>query len=170
MVLSRQTGTDKKLGTSSLRQHAMPSPFHPPLARSSSPLTTFSSRISNLAVPAPRYPPDFLPSLPSHFCLSIAQPLPLLLLLLTSLTSFLLIQKKGLAVCSPHHKATTKVALPLLPEGGGGATEPCPPITLGARGGHHLATVLRKSSMGMPGRVCAQLMGAAGAPAEVLWT
>lgn len=59
MVLSRQTGTEEKLGTPSLRQHAMPSPLHPLLALLLL-CTTFSSLLSNLRIPAPCRPSDFL--------------------------------------------------------------------------------------------------------------
>lgn len=74
MVLSRQTGTDEKLGTPSLRQHAMPSPLHPLLA----PLlfsAVFSLFLSNLTVLAPCCPPDFPSPYLSHLIVA-SRPIP----------------------------------------------------------------------------------------------
>lgn len=92
---------------------------------------------SNLTIPAPRCPPDFLllslpivPFSPSPFTPPSRLSLP---------PSTNLLIQTGLAVCFPHHKGPTKAALPHPPFPSlltilRGATEPCPAITLGARG------------------------------------
>lgn len=117
MVLSRQTGTEEKLGTPSLRQHAMPSPLHPLLALLLL-STIFSFFLSNLGIPAPLCPSDFLLlSLTPHLIFA-SHPIlppspgtyPSLPSLLTSPHLFAYPNRS----CSvlPHHKATAKAALP----------------------------------------------------------
>lgn len=105
MVLSRQTGTEEKLGTPSLRHHAMPSPLYTLLT----PLllaTIFSFFLSNLIILAAHCPPDFyLLSLTLHLIFTSHPILPSLSSPLPSLQPlhpwvFLLIPT-CLAVCCP---------------------------------------------------------------------
>lgn len=123
MVLSRQTGIEEKLGTPSLRQHAMPSPLHPPLALLLL-SSIFPSFVSNLTIPAPHCPRDFLLlSLTPHLIFTShptlppprpAQPLPLPPVSPYLPTSFLLIQT-GLAVCCPTIRPEPKQHSPTPP-------------------------------------------------------
>lgn len=141
-MLSRQTGTDEKLGTPSLRQHAMPSPLHPLLA----PLlfsAVFSLFLSNLTVLAPCCPPDFPSPYLSHLIVasrpippSRAHPPPLPPVSPYLPASLCFIQTCP-AVCCPTLRPEPKQPPPPFPSPLTllrGATEPCPPITLGARG------------------------------------
>ncbi len=82
MVLSRQTGTERELGTPSLRQHAMPLTLHPLLT----PLLL--SAMFSLSLSNPMIPPYFLLLSVPPSCLFLTPHI--LLLILT-----------GLAVCCP---------------------------------------------------------------------
>lgn len=120
MVLSRQTGIEEKLGTPSLRQHAMPSPLHPPLALLLL-SSTFPSFVSNLTIPAPHCPRDFLLlSLTPHLIFTshptLFPPSPSPALTPPSCLSlpphiFFAYPNRSCSVL-PHHKARAKAAQP----------------------------------------------------------
>lgn len=124
MVLRQQTGIEEKLSGPSLRHHALlrtPPPLFPAFSRTNFPLfSPVPLFVALVALPFSLSPSNFL--LSPHSSLFALPP-----------------QIVGLAVCCPTiGYSQSSIASPLHPRprhsSTGGATEPCPPITLGAQG------------------------------------
>lgn len=137
MVLSRQTGTEEKLGISSLRHHAMPSPLYTLLTLLLATIFSFSFPISLflplmallISISCLLRSISFSPLTPfCPLCPSLTPPFSSYphLFVYSNMSCSVLSHCKGKAALPP---STSHSLLFIL----WGATEPCPPITLGHR-------------------------------------